>query len=290
MKLPEKTKGTCLSRIQTISGIKQKGAIKIARHLLAYPEQAVDLTISQLAAKMSTSVASLSRFCSRLGYENYRAFQIDLTASLANAPSPVSDMFRTNDSPSTIIKRVFEINRQSLTDTEKLLEHKDLILIAKLIIRTRKVFFLGIGGSALIARQGALRFESLGIMALAITDPYEGLLTLSSATSDDVVFGISHTGRSELIVKLLKLAQDKGARTVGIANYVDSPLSKLSEFSLLTSFGERRINAAVSSSRIAQMCILDALYFLAAYYQSSKAEHLALQAEEAAEKLLRAKG
>ncbi len=289
MKLPEKTKGTCLSRIQTISGIKQKGAIKIARHLLAYPEQAVDLTISQLAAKMSTSVASLSRFCGRLGYENYRAFQIDLTASLANAPSPVSDMFRTNDSPSTIIKRVFEINRQSLTDTEKLLEHKDLILIAKLIIRTRKVFFLGIGGSALIARQGALRFESLGIMALAITDPYEGLLTLSSATSDDVVFGISHTGRSELIVRLLKLAQDKGARTVGITNYVDSPLAELSKFALLTSFGERRINAAVSSSRIAQMCILDALYFLAAYYQSSKAEHLALQAEEAAEKLLRAK-
>ena len=289
MKLPEKSKGTCLSRIQSISGINQKGVSKIARYVLAHPEEAVSLTISELAEKIGTSIASVSRFCTRLGQDNYRAFQMDLTASLANSPSTVSDIFRPTDRPSTIIERVFEINRQGLADTEKLLEDETLISVAKLIIRAKRVLLFGIGGSALIARLGALRFEALGITALAITDPYEGLLALASVTSDDVVFGISHTGRSALIIKLLKLAQAKGSRTVGITNYVDSPLAELSEFALLTSFRERRINAAVSSSRIAQMCILDALYFLAAYYQSSKAERLALQVEEIAEELLRAK-
>ncbi len=76
---------------------------------------------------------------------------------------------------------------------------------------------------------------------------------------------------------------------MGITNYVDSPLAELAEFVLLTSFGERRINAAVSSSRIAQMCILDVLYFLAAYYQSSTAERLASQVVKVAAELLRQK-
>ena len=62
------------------------------------------------------------------------------------------------------------------------------------------------------------------------------------------------------------------------------------EFVLPTSFREHKINAAVCYSGIAQMCILDILYFLAAYYQGPKFERMALQVEEAAEKLLRTNG
>ncbi len=215
MRLPEKTKGTCLSKIQTIAGTQQRGAIKIARYVLVHAEEVVTLTISELAGKMGTSVASVSRFCSRLGYDSYRAFQIDLSASLVNKSSSVSDMFRANDSPSTIIKRVFELNRQSLADTESLLKHQVLTSVARLMIRAKRVLLLGIGGSGFVAELGALRFESLGITALAITDPYRGLMALMSATKADVVFAISHTGRSALIIKLLTLAQEKGARTWG---------------------------------------------------------------------------
>jgi RpiR family transcriptional regulator, carbohydrate utilization regulator len=287
MELFEQTQGRCLSRIQAIADTKQKGTIKIVRYLLAHPKEAASLTISELTKKVDTSIATVSRFCTRLGYENYRTFQIDLAASLMNNASPVSDIIHPDDKPATIIKRVFEINRQSLNDTETMSGNEVLFLIAKLIIRAEKVFLLGIGGSGLIAKLGALRFESLGKTALAISDPYDSLLALSSAARNDVVFGISHTGRSGLIIKMLQLAKNKGTKTIGITNYADSPLAKMSDFRLLTSFRERRVNAAVSSSRIAQLCILDALYFLTAYHQGSKAEKLALQVEKAAEQLFR---
>ncbi|MFH2068845.1 MAG: MurR/RpiR family transcriptional regulator [Candidatus Omnitrophota bacterium] len=283
-------KGNCLSRIQTMFSARQKGAFKIAKYVLAHPRATVNSTISRLAEKTGSSVATVSRFCTRIGYENYRSFQIDLAASLVGAPSPASDIFTRSDNPATIIKRVFELNRRSLTSTEGLLSDKTLSRVAKIIINSRRTVLFGSGSSGLTAKLGAVRFQGLGITTLAVTDPYESLLALSSVTREDVVIGISHTGKSTLIVRLMKLACEKGARTVGITNYLNSPLAELPEFVLPTSFREHRVNAAVCYSGIAQMCILDTLYFLAACYQGPKFERMALQVEAAAEKLLRTNG
>ena len=288
-KLPENVKGNCLSRIQSTSATGRNAAAGISRFVLSQPEGALGLTLAELASRVGTSVASISRFCTMLGYENYRAFQIDLAATLAGSSSPVLDLFSANDDPSTVIRRVFEMNRQSLADTEALLEYESMVAVAKLVVSARRLCFVGIGGSGLTAKLGALRFASLGITALAITDPYEGLLTLSSATAEDVVIAISHTGRSAVVIELLALAGDRGARTVGITNYADSLLAEKSEFVLLTSFRERQINAAVSSSSVAQLCVIDAIYFLIACFQGPKAEQLVLEIERAAEDILRSK-
>ncbi len=259
----------------------------ISRYVLDQPERAMQLTLTQLAAEVGTSVASISRYCNMLGYPNYRAFQIDLTASVSALNAPVSDLFCAGDDLHTVIRRVFALNRQGLADTEALLNHDRLVEVVHWILDAPRLYLVGIGGSGLVARTGALRLASLGITALAITDPYEGLLTLSSASEQDVVLGISHTGQSDLVLQLVDLAKRQGARTVCITNYADSPLARLSDVTLMTSFRERRINAAVSTSSIEQLCILDAIYFVLAHLQGSSAEERVLRIEQNADRILR---
>lgn len=282
-------KGTVFSRIQSLAASGKNSATAVSAFVLRQPEEVLRMTLAELAAKVGTSVASISRYCNLLGYENYRAFQIDLTASLASNPTSVSDFFSPEDDTSTVIRRVFEMNRQGLADTETLINHESMVEIARLIMNSRRICLLGIGGSGLVAKSSAFRLASLGVTALAITDPYEGLLTLSSSTDQDVVVAISHTGRSGLIIDMLELAKEKGARTVGITNYSDSSLAEACEFALLTSFRERRINAAVSSSSIEQLCVLDAIYFLIAHLQGPKVEPMVLEIEANAERIIRAK-
>jgi DNA-binding MurR/RpiR family transcriptional regulator len=289
IKSPEMAKGTCFSRIQSMAATGKNSAAAISDFVMRQPDEVLKLTLAELAAKVETSVASISRFCTLLGYENYRAFQIDLMASLAVNTSQASDFFSPDDDPSTVVQRVFEMNRQGLADTESLINRESLLEVARLIMGSRRLCLVGIGGSGLVAKCGALRLASLGITVLTITDPYEGLLTLSSATSEDVVIAISHTGRSGVVVELMDLARQKGARTVGITNYSDSILAEKCEFPLLTSFRERRVNAAVSSSSIEQLCILDAIYFLIAHLQGSRVEPMVLEIEKNAERIIRAK-
>jgi hypothetical protein len=60
-----------------------------------------------------------------------------------------------------------------------------------------------------------------------------------------------------------RIAREKGASTIGIANNPRSPLKDASTWFFCTSFPESRVKMAVLSSRLAQLSVLDALYLLA---------------------------
>ncbi|MCL5674853.1 MAG: MurR/RpiR family transcriptional regulator [Candidatus Omnitrophica bacterium] len=277
----------CLSKIKSTATKKHKGIVNIANYILSSPEGVVNFTISELASNAKTSIASVSRFCNRLGYKNYRDFLIGLAASLSKNSAPVSDYFYENDKPPEIIKKVFEMNKHVLTETEGILNPLDITTIAKKILNAKRVFLIGVGGSGYVSKFGTIRFSSLGINAVAIIDPYEGTMALESSIAKDVIIGISHTGRSSSVINLLRIARQKKMYVVGITNYVDSALTRLADINLFTAFRERRINAAVSSTAVSQLCLLDCLYFVIAHYQGTKFKNTIRKIEQNAEKYLR---
>ena len=77
---------------------------------------------------------------------------------------------------------------------------------------------------------------------------------------------------------------------MALTNYPHSPLAMASEFQLITAFHEHRINAAVSSSVTAQMCVLAALYFILGSWGGRKAKRLANEAEQRTQRILRNSG
>ena len=82
-----------------------------------------------------------------------------------------------------------------------------------------------------------------------------------------MAIGISHSGRSAITVEGLRIAREKGALTIGISNYLRSPLRDACRIFFCTSFPENRVKVAAISSRVAQLCILDALYLLVARHK-----------------------
>jgi DNA-binding MurR/RpiR family transcriptional regulator len=85
----------------------------------------------------------------------------------------------------------------------------------------------------------------------------------------DAVIGISHSGRSSITVEGLRISRERGGTTIGISNYLRSPLREASRFFFCTSFPETRVKVAALSSRAAQFCVLDALYLLSARHARS---------------------
>ena len=285
----DNSRGACLARIRARARNGSTATKRIARLIVGAPRQVRDVSLRSLASACDTSPATVTRFCRDLGYDGFKEFQLDLAVALAKAEPLNLERLDSGASPAQIIRQVFECNRQSLAETERLLEAKVLAKVAKLIRRAKRVVFLGIGGSGLVARQAAERFMSLGLVVAAVTDPYEQLFTSASLGRGDVVVGISHTGETSQVIEALCTARDKGVRTVGLTNYPQSSLARAAEFALLTAFPEQRINAAMSSSRIAQMCIIDSLYFIVGSAVGAGARKLADEVEDRARRVLRAK-
>lgn len=140
---------------------------------------------------------------------------------------------------------------------------------------------------AAVAREAAQRFLSLGLTALTLEDPYFQIFATATVAGGDVVIGISHTGQTASVIEGIEQARRRGAATVALTNYPRSPLAAASDFALITAYREHRVNAAVSSSRIAQMCLIDSLYFILGSWRGKPAQVLAEEAEQRTRKILR---
>jgi len=279
--------GACLARMRVKAHHGPPSAVRIAKFILRSPAGARNMSIAQLAAACGTSPATLSRFCKGLDYRGFKEFQLDLAAAVAQKGGVTLEDFASGASPEAIVRRVFESNRQSLTETERVLDHARLVRVARLIRNAGRVFLLGSGGSALVASEAAHRLLSLGMTAIALGDPQSMIFATAGAGPRDVVIGISHTGRNSFVVEAVKQARKRGARTAALTNYPRSPLAVAGAHPLITAYREQRINAAVSSSRIAQICVIDSLYFILGAWAGKRARVLAEVEEQRTRKVLR---
>lgn len=279
--------GSCLARLHAKLRAGPASAVRLARFILESPARVRGLPIGGLAGACGVSPGTVTRFCQALGYAGYKGFQADLAAALTHTQRVTLDAFRADASPETITKLVFECNRQSLMETERVVDHDRLIEVARIIQQARRIVFVGVGDSGHVASGAAQRFTSLGLMSVAAVDPYLQVFATVALGRGDVAVGISHTGQTTSVVEAVRTAREQGARTVALTNYPESTLAQEAEVPLITAFQEHRINAAVSSSRIAQMCIVDCLYFIVGSWGSQGATKLAATAEQRAEQTLR---
>lgn len=282
--------GACFARVRGRLRDCSNSEEAIADFVLSRPGEARNMSITEIAEACDTSPPTVSRFCKSLGYAGYRSFQLDLAASLVQEAETSLDDFDESASPEIIIRKVFECNRVSLGETEKVLDHEVMIEVAAALRDADRLIFLGIGGSGLVAQEGAERFLSLGKHALAVTDPYDQVFVTAAMGPADVVVCVSHTGQTKHVIEAAAQARKRGAKTVALTNYPQSPLAQTCEFTLVTAFREHRINAAISSSRIAQICVIDALYFVVGKFERKEATKIAAEAEARVQRMLRPSG
>jgi DNA-binding MurR/RpiR family transcriptional regulator len=281
--------GSCLARIRASMQTGLPATVAIGRFVLKSPFRARGMSIHELAKACGASAATVYRFCRELGYDGYRQYQLDLAAAVAQNDFATLEDFSRDIAPESIVRGVFEYNRQSLADTGRMLDVKALTRVAKLSQRARRVLFLGVGGSGLAAEYAAQRLLSLGLSAVAVRDPVTQILSTENVGSQDVVVGISHTGQTATIVEAVTSARRRGARTVSLTNYPKSRLAVAAEVRLITAFAEYRINAAISSSIIAQLSVIHSLYFILGGWGGEEARKVADDAERRSQRLLRAR-
>jgi DNA-binding MurR/RpiR family transcriptional regulator len=75
-----------------------------------------------------------------------------------------------------------------------------------------------------------------------------------------VALGISHTGASRDVCDAMEHAQAAGATTICITHQATSPITKVSHIKLFTAAKETAFGSDATSSRIAQLSIVDTLY------------------------------
>jgi len=261
-----------LVKLQSLYSSLPEAEKRVADYVLKHVDSVPFFSVNELSDVAKVSIASTSRLARKVGCATFKDFKVELAQenSAASSVTAIYENITPDDSDAEITKKVFLGNIRSLEDTLKLVDCGALSTAAQAIALASRVVIFGIGSSANVASEASLRFSLLDVEVQAYNDAYRVQIETLRLKKNDVVIGISHSGKSRITVDALRNAEASKAITIGISNNPKCPLRDVSKFFFCTSFPEGRIKVASLSSLLAQLCLIDALYLLVAKYRKVK--------------------
>jgi DNA-binding MurR/RpiR family transcriptional regulator len=256
---PVKVPGSFVRLQGAYSGLRAAEQ-RVADFILKAPDELIYLTVTELAERTHTSESTVVRLCQKIGYKGYQEFKIVLARDLVEETTEIYAAIEPGDDLATVKTKVFQANAQALRDTIEVLDDGELQRAVDALSNARRVEIYGVGGSAPLALDAYHKFLKLGLQAIALSDGDLMAMSSSLLGPADVALGISHTGASRDVTDALGRAKAHGATSVCITHRPSSPITKVSDIVLVTAAQQTAFRSDASSSRIAQLTIVDTLY------------------------------
>lgn len=233
---------------------------KVAEFILNSPQETINLTITELAARVGVSEASIVRFAQSLGYTGFHALKIRLAEDIVPPRLIVHEDLMPDDTPATAVQKAMNVGLRSLEDTIQILDMATLEAAIQALCDARQIVLFASGNSIPVAMDLDFRLIKIGLQSRFSLDPTMQEMYATLVSSQDVAVGISHTGSSKDTVHALELAKHHGARTICITNHSDSPLTRYSDYGLFTAMRVSNFREERLDSSLALLALTEALY------------------------------
>lgn len=158
-------------------------------------------------------------------------------------------------------KEVLEIEEGSISAIKNRLDSSFVDAVFLILNTPGNVIFSGVGKSGHIARKLAATFASTGTPSYFVHPTEAAHGDLGMIRKEDLFVGISYSGESDELLKILPSIKRLGVNILAITGNKNSTLAKLSTITLLTSVEREACpyNLAPTASTTATLAIGDAL-------------------------------
>jgi len=231
---------------------------KIAAYIIENPTESISLTAIELGKRSSTSGAAVIRLCKSL---NLKGFQ-DLKLRIAGDLQKTSDVgyrdIEPKEPPRFVIEKMTNNSIHTIRETAELLNVEELEKAVEALRLSRRILFIGVGASSIIAQDAQQKFLRINKDAYAFSDMHLAATQVANSDESDVVVGISFSGKTIEVANLLKLARHKNATTISLTKYGNSIVTENADINLYTSATrEPTFRSGATSSRIAQLHVIE---------------------------------
>ncbi|HEY4275159.1 MAG TPA: MurR/RpiR family transcriptional regulator [Rhizomicrobium sp.] len=248
-----------LTRIKVMRPTMAKGAARIADFVLDDPARIVKMTVTELGEATEASEGSIINFAKMLGLTGYQQLKLTLAQETVQPVQYIhEDLDRTDDVPAAT-QKIFHSGIQALRDTLTVLDPKAISRAVDIFRKAKRIEIYGIGSTAPIAEDAHYRMVRIGLDAKVLVDSHVQAIGASLADPSVATLTITHSGATHETVAATRLAKEAGAKTVVITNFAKSPIQAYADVVLFTMARETLFRTEAMTSRIAQLCVLDAL-------------------------------
>lgn len=239
---------------------------KIQEYILENIEKIPYMSIHKLSIASETSDSAVTRFCRKLGVNGYKDLKVELSRILPVIEKANKQYIRVNnkisieDSVEEIFQKTISSTIDMLKQSEQIMDIHALRQAVDVIDQAKKLQLIAMGSSGAVAMDALYKFRRIQIPSFFSGDYHLQLLESSFLTTEDVVLGISVSGKTKEVIQIFENAKQKGATTVCIAQVGNLPSDYLTDIKLVIPYAESEMREGSVVARIAQLNIIDTLF------------------------------
>lgn len=236
---------------------------KVGEYILKYPESVITMTTSELADKSGASPASVIRFCKSIHVPSFTQLKVNLSAEISTPAKYGYSDIQPNEAIGDIKAKLLGNAYQSMNETVALMNNERIEETANLLQNASVIYIYGIGASHLVAENISQKWSRIGKTSICGTDSHILVSMFVSAPKNSVFIGVSNSGETTEVIRLIDIAKKHGIKTIGLSQFGQNTVSSTADISLQTvRANEAELRSAATSSLHAQFIAVDILFYV----------------------------
>lgn len=235
---------------------------KIADYMLLQRQECQYMSISEMAEAAGVAEATISRFCRRLGYKGFSAFKLAVAGSNSaqRSMNPLYCEIQTEDSIGDMCQKIYAADVDAITQTLALINPDVIAAAADLLLAAERVLCMGLGSSMVIAQEAAHLFSTARPNFFAVEDSHFQAIRCALLTERDAVIYFSYSGSTRDIVEVMRIARERGAKTILVTRFPRSPGAACADVVLECGAREGPLQMGSIAARLGQLYLIDVLF------------------------------
>ena len=240
----------------------------VADYVLENKDALFKHPIKELAKQSGTTQAAWTRFAQAIGYSGLKdlknAYYSEVNNNLQQADKggPKISFTDVNEYTSlqSIADNICATSIQAVNTTYRLFDAGNYSGAVSSIIAARQIQIFGVGTASIAAYDLYCKFLRIHYNAVFNQDHHMNLMTLSQIREKDVAIFFSDNAKNIEIMQLFDIAKKRGAVTIAVTKLGNNPLTTGCDHVLFASSTEIDRKSGITSSRFAQLFVVDTLY------------------------------
>ena len=219
-------------------------------------------SVEKIGTLSYTSGSTVSRVIKKMGFDNFGDFKVALARDqdTQRLQLDVNVPFSAEDDNRQVIGKMKDLYLQSVSDVTDVIDEKQLMETARLIVSSREISLYGRGPSYFVCEDFVDKLRRINIKAYCFTSFSEMWTQTHTQNENDLAIFVSFYGRWDAYIKLCEYMKKKKMKVITITGVEDNPLSQAGSVNICCRSKEKYDKIASFESRNEMMFVLDLLF------------------------------
>ncbi len=239
---------------------------EVVDYILIHTNEISSMTIQDLAKATYSSNATIIRICKKVECDGFKDFKLKLTKEIENQKYIQNDVdftkpFHSKENTVMLINHFTNLYKESIDIINSSLDIKNLEMIAKTIIKAKRIFIFAYGDTGLTVEGFINKLTKLNYFPILATKNREDGYLIQNISKEDCVLFMTYSGNKDFN-QYSYLIKKRGCPILSITSNENSAVYTKSDYCILIPSKELENKISTFYSQLAFHYLLNLIYSL----------------------------